>query len=704
MIVRELLTLVGYKVDKQAEQKASKSFEWLKGKAQELGLVLGAGAVVLGFKRMVDAASDAEETLNVVSTAFGDQSDMVLDWAKTHAKAAGRSQYSLREYAAALGQVLSPTLQNDKATADLSTSLAELTVDLASFNNETEEDTLGALRSGLIGSYEPLQRFGVVMNVAALETFAAAKGIRKKMKDMSDAEKVQLRYRFIMERTANAQGDAIRTAGGYANMTKRLGGVLKDLQINMGKLFLPVMISVIEALVSLTNAVGEFVDENRGPLKAAISATANAFRFVAALLRGLYEASGLAQLGFAGLVIGVMALNTSMRKLLITKALLFAKFILIAAVVAGVIVILDDLWKSVTTGEGVLAGFVGELGAVAAETDSYAIAIGRSLGTALDYWIEYFTGVKGASQPVTDWLYDWFTLPGELLGAIVAETNVLVQNAIRTVGGWIRTLNSYVDDFVAYISDIAPVAAEFIAQSFESIWPFVVMVFEGIADDIESVFESIWTAIEGFFVGIANAIDTFVGPIHAAIMDALTAAFDAISEFIADRVDFWLDLFQFLKFQIIGIWDTITASVKGAIDSIVTWFSDRLAPIIEQIKTAVEFWQGTFGGVTKFVGEVATDIGQAIGAIDAPAATPGGQLVAAAAGAPPMMLGPQFIAPPAAGRAGGDVNATQSIEVNVNAPGGDGPGIAAAVAPAVGRAAADSNRRTAQQLLIGGAT
>lgn len=704
MIVRELLTLVGYKVDKQAEQKASKSFDWLKGKAQELGLVLGAGAVVLGFKRMVDAASAVDENLNVITTAFEAQSESVLEWAKNAGEASGRSQYHMRQYAAALGAVVGPTLKNSEATADLSTNMAQLAVDLGSFYDATDEEALMALKAGLIGSIEPLQRFGVAMNVSALEAFAESKGIRKKIKDMTEAEKVQLRYRFIIDRTTKAQGDAAKTSDSYANLVKRLDGKIHELQVTLGRAFIPAMSALVKGITDVVKTIGEFIEENEGPLKAALDATANAFRLVTALLRGFYESSVIAKLGFTALVGAVMLLNVSTRKLLITKTLLLLKFILLAAVIAGVIVILDDLWKGITTGEGVLAGFVGELGAVAAETDSYAIAIGRSLGTALDYWIEYFTGVKGASQPVTDWLYDWGTLPGELLGAIVAETNVLVQNAIRAVGGWIRTLNSYVDDFVAYISDIAPVAAEFIAQSFESIWPFVVMVFEGIADDIGSVFETIWTAIEGFFVGIANAIDTFVGPIHAAIMGALAAAFDAVSAFIMARVEFWRGVFGTLALAIATAFETAGATIKGAIDSIVTWFSDRLAPIIEQIKTAVDFWQGTFGGVTKFVGEVATDIGQAIGAIDAPAATPGGQLVAAAAAAPPMMLGPQFIAPPAAGRAGGDVNATQSIEVNVNAPGGDGPGIAAAVAPAVGRAAADSNRRTAQQLLIGGAT
>lgn len=698
MIVRELLTLVGYKVDKQAEQKASKSFEWLKGKAQELGLVLGAGAIVFGFKRMVDAASDAEETLNVVSTAFGDQSDMVLDWAKTHAQAAGRSQYSLREYAAALGQVLSPTLQNDKATADLSTSLAELTVDLASFNNETEEDTLGALRSGLIGSYEPLQRFGVVMNVAALETFAAAKGIRKKMKDMSDAEKVQLRYRFIMERTANAQGDAIRTAGGYANMTKRLGGVLKDLQVNMGKLFLPVMVKVIEALVEATNVVGEFIYENEVPLRFAINAVANALQWVKVMVLGLAEA-----FRESGLIIQTIIVGIGVR-LLMLKAPIILTFGLWAVAIAGIILLLDDLWSAFTTGEGVLAGWFNEFKAVAGETDSYAAAVGDSLKTALDFWVEYFTGVKGATagtgkeiansfQPFLDWWYDWIGLPGEWLAAINSNIEYFVLSSAQAIADWASTIWQYFGAFVRFVQQIAPTAVAFWRDAFESILP-----------DIEAVLDTTWTAISDFFVGIANAIDTFVGPIHAAIMGALAAAFDAVSAFIMARVEFWRGVFGTLASAIATAFETAGATIKGAIDSIVTWFSDRLAPIIEQIKTAVEFWQGTFGGVTKFVGEVATDIGQAIGAIDAPAATPGGQLVAAAAGAPPM-LGPTVIAPPpGTGRAGGDVTASQNIEVNVNAPGGDGPGIAAAVAPAVGRAAADGNRRTAQQLLLGGAS
>jgi hypothetical protein len=672
MIVRELLTKIGYKVDKGTEDKANQSFERVKGWARELGLVLGAGAVVLGFKRMVDAASDVEETLNVVSTAFGDNAQSVLDWAKTHAEAAGRSEYQLRSYAAALGQVVAPTLQNDKATADLSTSLAALTVDMASFNNETEADTLGALRSGLIGSYEPLQRFGVVMNVATLETFAAAKGIRKKMKDMSEAEKVQLRYNFIMERTAKQQGDAIRTAGGYANMVKRLEGTLLDLQVNLGKLFLPAMTAVVEALASATKAVGEFVYENKVPLMAAVNAVGNALNWAKLILVGFYEASGWAKIAMIGLAVALSMVLGVSKKVLITQTLLLAKFILIGAVIAGVILILDDLWKAFTTGEGVLAGFFGEFKAVADESDSYAVAIGRMLTNALDFWIEYFGGLRGAAsgtideilntfQPLFDWWYEWVGLPGEIFGIIASGIDVFIADSYRVFAAWYQS-----------IWNGLALAVDGWLLEFDRYWTDLVVTLEGIGQDVMSILGDAWAAVTAF---------------------------------VQARIDFWRGLFEGLASDVASVFEGIAATIKGAIDNIVGWFADKLEPIIDEIRTAAEFWGNAFGGVTKFVGEVATDIGEAIGAIDAETAGPGGQVIAAAAAPPPMIGGPEIILPPpAAGRAGGDVNANQNIEVNVSAPGGDGPGIAAAVAPAVGRAAADGNRRTAQQLLLGGVT
>ena len=161
---------------------------------------------------LVNAASDAAEQLNVLNIAFGNNTNEVIEWATVTSKAVGRSATDLKNYAGDLGALVSPTLGVNDATKQMSQDLALLAVDLGSVRNATEVETLTALKAALIGSSEPMQKFGVNMNVAALEAFALSKGLSKAVKEMNEGEKVQLRYAFLMEKTAGFQGDAVTTA------------------------------------------------------------------------------------------------------------------------------------------------------------------------------------------------------------------------------------------------------------------------------------------------------------------------------------------------------------------------------------------------------------------------------------------------------------------------------------------------------------
>jgi hypothetical protein len=135
-----------------------------------------------------------------------------------------------------------------EGAAEMSKGLAQLSVDLGSFFNVADVDALNALRSGIVGELEPLKRFGIVMTEAALKQFALDQGIRKQIKSMSIAEKTTLRYKFIMARTADAQGDAEKTADTFANASKGLQSALKDMATTIGKKLLPAAEGIVVTL------------------------------------------------------------------------------------------------------------------------------------------------------------------------------------------------------------------------------------------------------------------------------------------------------------------------------------------------------------------------------------------------------------------------------------------------------------------------
>ena len=289
MIVRELLTLLGFTVDKASYDKAAKSYDTLQGKLVQqqkgaqgaatatkqlaqanqqaaqgtnlLGQALGMAqrfAASAGLssmvKDMVEMASNANETSNVLDSVFGAAGQkQVEEWAERQAAAMGRSKYSLQSYASQLGAVLGPVTSTKERAQEMSKTFSELAVDLGSFFNTTDEDAMRALRSGLTGEYESLKRYGVVLNDATLAEIASQRGIKKKITQMTVAEKTELRYAAILERTKAAQGDAAKTGDGFANASKAVGEALKDLKTDIGKTVLPVVNKFIRGLRDMLN-------------------------------------------------------------------------------------------------------------------------------------------------------------------------------------------------------------------------------------------------------------------------------------------------------------------------------------------------------------------------------------------------------------------------------------------------------------------
>jgi len=202
----------------------------------------------LAISKFVSTASDANEQMNVIQTSFGKLTPAVEDWARKTGEAVGRSRLDLLDYAGTTQAMLAPMIGSQKAAAGMSTKIAQLAVDIGSFNNVADEEALVALKAGLIGSTEPMRRFGVVMTVAGMEAYALSKGIKASWKDMDEASKVALRYQFIMEKTKLQQGDAAKTADSFANMVKRIQGQFQDLSNDLGQSLLPIAEKVVHVV------------------------------------------------------------------------------------------------------------------------------------------------------------------------------------------------------------------------------------------------------------------------------------------------------------------------------------------------------------------------------------------------------------------------------------------------------------------------
>ena len=205
-----------------------------------IGGLVAAGVAVAKFASM---ASDLEETKNKIDVAFGKgdgafsgSAKDVMKWSKTSTTAMGLAQQTALDTAALFGDMGTSMGLTKKQAADMSMTLTQQAADLASFKNMSIDEVTTALNGVFTGETESLKRLGVVMTETNLERYAQEKGIRKSLKSMSEAEKVQLRYNYVMEKTKNATGDYKRTGGGFANQLRTLTENFKQLGAIIGKL------------------------------------------------------------------------------------------------------------------------------------------------------------------------------------------------------------------------------------------------------------------------------------------------------------------------------------------------------------------------------------------------------------------------------------------------------------------------------------
>lgn len=242
----------------QQLQDTGEKLQKIGGKLSEVGKgltthitlpVAAAGAAA------VAAASDYEENLNKIDVAFEESAGYVKAWAETATESFGLSKNSALEAAALFGDMATSMGFTRNEAAEMSTQLAGLAGDLASFKNISTDQAMNALKAVFTGETESLKNLGVVMTQTNLEAFAESQG--KVYSAASETEKAFLRYQFVLERTQNAQGDYSETSDGFANSLRTLKESLENLAITFGEVLLPVVTPIVQKLGEVVQKISE---------------------------------------------------------------------------------------------------------------------------------------------------------------------------------------------------------------------------------------------------------------------------------------------------------------------------------------------------------------------------------------------------------------------------------------------------------------
>lgn len=175
------------------------------------GITAVSGALVTAGGFCINYASDLTEVQNVVDTTFGTNNNKIADWCAKANEQFGLNELQAKQYTSTIGAMAKSSGITGTALEDMSTSLAGLSADFASFYNLSNEEAFEKIRAGISGESEPLKQLGINMSVANLEAFALSQGINKTYQEMTQAEQMQLRYNYLMQTGSDASGDFAKT-------------------------------------------------------------------------------------------------------------------------------------------------------------------------------------------------------------------------------------------------------------------------------------------------------------------------------------------------------------------------------------------------------------------------------------------------------------------------------------------------------------
>lgn len=247
------------------------SFNGLGSAVKKIGLLIG-GAFAVGKlaqfgKECVELGSDLAEVQNVVDVTFTTMSDKVNEFAKNAMTSAGLSETMAKRYVGTFGAMSKSFGFSEAQAYDMSTALTQLTGDVASFYNISQDLAYIKLKSVFTGETETLKDLGVVMTQSALDQYALANGYGKTTSAMTEQEKVALRLAFVQKQLSAASGDFIRTSDSWANQVRVMQLQLQSLKATVGQglinIFTPVL-KVINVLLgklaTLANAFKSFTE------------------------------------------------------------------------------------------------------------------------------------------------------------------------------------------------------------------------------------------------------------------------------------------------------------------------------------------------------------------------------------------------------------------------------------------------------------
>ena len=235
----------------------------------KLSSALKIGTIVAGIKsvsstigKFVNLSNDYIENLNLFNVSMGSMAGTAKEFVDNFSDVLGVDPSNVMRYTGIFNTLAEGFGIADEEAYTMSKNLTQLSYDMSSFLNIPIEEAMQKVKSGFSGEIEPMRAVGVALDEASLQETAYALGIDKKVSAMTRAQKTELLYYQMMQRTTVMQGDMARTLLQPANALRVLQQQFTQLGRAIGNIFIPILtalIPYIQVLVKWLTAAAQAI-------------------------------------------------------------------------------------------------------------------------------------------------------------------------------------------------------------------------------------------------------------------------------------------------------------------------------------------------------------------------------------------------------------------------------------------------------------
>lgn len=575
---------------------------------------IGAGlAAAFSVKAIADfgnvcigMASDVEEMENKFNVVFQGMTDEVNKWAEDYANAIGRNSNTIKGYLADNQNMFVGMGMGREEAAGLSEDLVSLALDLASFNNLSEDDAVNALSKAIMGESEAAKSLGAVLNDNTRQMAMEALGYEGKYDALTETQKMEVNYQAVLMQSIDAIGDCERSVDSYKGRQIQLTSTIEHLKEKIGGYLLPVMTKLTKA----TNDVASWFLNHLDP---AIQWVSSAFMAAGSYLSGV----------FAPVIENVKTIFGKVKDAVQPLIDKFTAFVTSSDTVSGASNVLKDALQFVadalsavtewiSTGIDWLVSFLTEnetvqagISVVWSEIQLYFQSAWEFIKTIWDTVSGYFSTVWENIKAVFSGEIDPDTFFTNIFKAaweaICAIWDAVVGYFTGIWEGIVAIFSS--EDGQTLISGVFDAAWsaiktvwDFVVGFFQAVWEGITGIFggEGGSVSISGVFDTAWQAIKGiwdgvtgFFSGIWEGIKGIFGgggeDGESAISGVFDSAWSAVSGIWNGATEFFSGVWGGIK----GVFDKASSvDISGVFDT-----------ALETVQTAWEGAKGFFSGI-----------------------------------------------------------------------------------------------------------